>query len=143
MRWTTSVCALLLCKFALGQTSVDSYISTEYPIAKVNLLANIGSSGSKSEGAKAGIVIASPSNSNPNYLFTWTRDSALVFAKIIDLCVPFDCSVSHDEDTKLTLLADTRVALIRLSVAKLIVMSEPKLLYSRYRTLLGRSLLEG
>lgn len=64
--------------------SVDSYISTEGPIAKTNLLANIGPSGSKSQGAKAGIVIASPSSSNPDYLYTWTRDSSLVYKAIID-----------------------------------------------------------
>jgi hypothetical protein len=33
--------------------------------------ANIGPSGSKASGAKAGIVIASPSTVNPNYLYTW------------------------------------------------------------------------
>ncbi|KAJ7069509.1 glucoamylase [Mycena amicta] len=73
-----SACAVL------AQTSVDSYIATESPIAKAGLLANIGPSGSKSQGAKAGIVIASPSSTNPNYLFTWTRDSSLVFKVILD-----------------------------------------------------------
>jgi len=33
---------------------------------------------------QAGLVIASPSTTNPNYLFTWTRDSALVFKTVID-----------------------------------------------------------
>lgn len=33
---------------------------------------------------QAGLVIASPSTKDPNYLFTWTRDSALVFKTIID-----------------------------------------------------------
>ncbi|PAV20912.1 glucoamylase [Pyrrhoderma noxium] len=64
--------------------SVDSYIATQGPISKANLLANIGSSGAKSSGAKAGIVIASPSSSNPDYLYTWTRDSSLVYKTIID-----------------------------------------------------------
>ncbi|KAL0577741.1 glycoside hydrolase 15 protein [Marasmius crinis-equi] len=67
-----------------AQTTVDSFIAKESPIAKAGLLANIGPSGSKSSGAKAGVVIASPSNSNPDYLYTWTRDSALVFSWIID-----------------------------------------------------------
>ncbi|TFK45093.1 glycoside hydrolase family 15 protein [Crucibulum laeve] len=67
-----------------GQSSTaDSFFATESPIAKSGLLANIGSSGSKSDGAKSGVVIASPS-SNPDYRFTWTRDSALVFQAIID-----------------------------------------------------------
>ncbi|KAI0069719.1 glucoamylase [Panus rudis PR-1116 ss-1] len=64
--------------------NVDSYISSETPIAKSGLLANIGPDGSKSQGAKPGVVIASPSTSNPNYLYTWTRDSSLVFKYIID-----------------------------------------------------------
>ncbi|KAH8081990.1 glucoamylase [Cristinia sonorae] len=64
--------------------SVDSYVNTEGPIAKAGLLANIGPNGSKAHGAKAGIVIASPSTSNPNYLYTWVRDSSLVFKVLID-----------------------------------------------------------
>lgn len=64
--------------------SVDDFINTESPIAKTNLLANIGSDGSKSQGAKAGIVIASPSTTNPDYLYSWTRDSSLVFKALID-----------------------------------------------------------
>ena len=35
-----------------GQTSVESYVATESPIAKSGLLANIGPDGSKSSGAK-------------------------------------------------------------------------------------------
>ncbi|EIN06838.1 glucoamylase [Punctularia strigosozonata HHB-11173 SS5] len=70
---------------ALAQTaSAAAYVVTESPIAKAGLLANIGPSGSKSSGAKAGIVIASPSTTNPDYLYTWTRDSSLVFKAIID-----------------------------------------------------------
>jgi glucoamylase len=87
-----------------GQSSsVDSYVASESPIARAGLLANIGPNGSKSAGAKvseasfsrhaniahlllhqAGIVIASPSTSNPDYLYTWVRDSSLVFKEIID-----------------------------------------------------------
>ena len=29
-------------------------------------------------------MIASPSHSNPNYFYTWTRDSSLVFKVLID-----------------------------------------------------------
>ncbi|EIN04857.1 glucoamylase [Punctularia strigosozonata HHB-11173 SS5] len=64
--------------------SAAAYATTEAPIAKAGVLANIGPSGSKSQGAKAGIVIASPSTSNPDYLYTWTRDSSLVFKALID-----------------------------------------------------------
>ncbi|KAJ3553980.1 hypothetical protein NM688_g3339 [Phlebia brevispora] len=64
--------------------SVNSYISHESPIAQAGLLANIGPDGAKSSGAMAGIVIASPSTSNPDYLYTWTRDASLVFKVLID-----------------------------------------------------------
>jgi glucoamylase len=71
-----------------GQTNTaDAYLAAQSPIAKANQLANNGPSGSKSQGAKAGIVIASPSTSNPNYLFTWIRDASLVFQTLIDQCV--------------------------------------------------------
>ena len=60
------------------QQNVDSYITSETPIAKAGVLANIGPNGSKSSSAAPGIVIASPSSTNPDYLFTWTRDSSLV-----------------------------------------------------------------
>ncbi|KAG6866205.1 hypothetical protein C0991_007230 [Blastosporella zonata] len=65
-------------------STVNAYFASESPIAKTNLLANIGASGSKSQGAYPGIVIASPSTTSPDYLYTWTRDSALVFQTIID-----------------------------------------------------------
>ena len=44
-----------------AQLNVEQYVETEGPIAKAGMLANIGPFGSKSSGAKAGIVIASPS----------------------------------------------------------------------------------
>jgi glucoamylase len=34
--------------------------------------------------SQSGIVIASPSTVNPNYLYTWVRDSSLVFKVIAD-----------------------------------------------------------
>ena len=33
---------------------------------------------------QAGLVIASPSTQNPDYLYSWTRDSALVFKFLIE-----------------------------------------------------------
>ncbi|KZS98837.1 glycoside hydrolase family 15 protein [Sistotremastrum niveocremeum HHB9708] len=67
----------------LSQT-LSSYISTEQPIAKTNLLANIGAAGVKAPGAKPGIVVASPSTVNPNYYYFWLRDGSLVFKYIVD-----------------------------------------------------------
>ncbi|KAI5118802.1 hypothetical protein M0805_005144 [Coniferiporia weirii] len=64
--------------------SVDSYVATESIVAKAGVLANIGPNGAKSQGAHAGIVVASPSTTNPDYVYTWTRDSSLVFKMLID-----------------------------------------------------------
>lgn len=42
-------------------SSADAYAASEGPIAKAGVLANIGPSGAKCQGAKAGVVVASPS----------------------------------------------------------------------------------
>ncbi|KAJ3733829.1 glucoamylase [Lentinula guzmanii] len=81
----STLCALLAVGKAWGQSStVDAYVASQSPLAKAGLLANIGPSGSKSMGAKSGIVVASPSSVNPDYLYTWTRDSAVVFQVLVD-----------------------------------------------------------
>ncbi|KAK7028135.1 glycoside hydrolase 15 protein [Paramarasmius palmivorus] len=63
---------------ALTQRSIDEYIKKEMVIAKAGVLANIGPDGKRSSNAKA-----SPST-DPDYLYTWTRDSSLVFKMLID-----------------------------------------------------------
>ncbi|KAG6377015.1 glycoside hydrolase family 15 protein [Boletus reticuloceps] len=80
----------------------STYVATESPISKAGLLANIGSSGSLSSGAYPGIVIASPSTTNPNYLYTWVRDSSLVFKTLID-------QYTLGQDTSLRSLIDSFV----------------------------------
>ncbi|KAJ3800234.1 glucoamylase [Lentinula aff. detonsa] len=85
MLLSSTLCALLAVGKAWGQSStVDAYVASQSPLAKAGLLANIGPSGSKSMGAKLGIVVASPSSVNPDYLYTWTRDSAVVFQVLVD-----------------------------------------------------------
>ncbi|PPR00459.1 hypothetical protein CVT24_004520 [Panaeolus cyanescens] len=76
--------ALAFCATAFGQLSLDDYISRQLPISKAGILANIGPLGSKSHGAKAGIVIASPSTHDPDYVYTWTRDASLVFKALTE-----------------------------------------------------------
>ena len=48
-------------------------------------------------------MIASPSSSSPDYLYTWTRDSSLVFKAIID-------QYTSGADTSLRTLIDEFVA---------------------------------
>ena len=88
-------------------STLDAYITKETHTARSGLLANIGPDGAKSHGVlvrtpslprplhdllmailiictQAGLVIASPSTENPDYLYSWTRDSALVFKLLIE-----------------------------------------------------------
>ncbi|KAI0755207.1 glucoamylase [Daedaleopsis nitida] len=83
MRFTLLTSLVALATAAFAQTA-DDYVESEGPIAKAGLLANVGPDGSKAHGAKAGLVVASPSTQDPDYLYTWTRDSALVFKTITD-----------------------------------------------------------
>jgi glucoamylase len=53
--------------------SVDTFITTESPIALADLLCNIGSTGACASGAASGIVVASPDKTNPNCTFTLLR----------------------------------------------------------------------
>lgn len=64
--------------------SVDSFLASESPIALSRLLCNIGSTGCYAAGVDSGVVIASPSQNNPDYFYTWTRDSALTLKEVID-----------------------------------------------------------
>lgn len=84
MRTFRSLALLLSVALPTFAETVQTYISTEGPIAKTNLLANIGANGAKAAGAYSGVVIASPSTVNPDYFYTWIRDSSLVFKELID-----------------------------------------------------------
>lgn len=46
--------------------SLDSWLATESPYALQGVLANIGPDGADASGASSGIVIASPSKSDPD-----------------------------------------------------------------------------
>lgn len=51
--------------------SLSSWLASQSPIALQGILDNVGSSGSKVSGASPGVIVASPSKSNPDYFFTW------------------------------------------------------------------------
>lgn len=69
---------------AAGPVSLTSWLELERPIALQGILDNIGPSGSKVAGAKSGIVVASPSMADPDYFYTWTRDSVLTIKTLVD-----------------------------------------------------------
>jgi glucoamylase len=49
-----------------ANNSLDEWLDTQEPIALEGVLANIGGQGSKVEGAADGLVVASPSKSDPD-----------------------------------------------------------------------------
>lgn len=67
------------------QSSLSSFIITERSISLNGAINNIGGSGSELvPGAFPGIVVTAPSSYNPDYYYSWTRDSALTFTMLID-----------------------------------------------------------
>ncbi|KIW31506.1 uncharacterized protein PV07_03151 [Cladophialophora immunda] len=67
------------------QASLSTFVSQEQAIAIQGVLANIGGlNSSLVPGASPGVVVASPSTVNPNYFYTWTRDSALTYRMLIE-----------------------------------------------------------
>ncbi|KAL9601324.1 MAG: hypothetical protein Q9219_002619 [cf. Caloplaca sp. 3 TL-2023] len=73
--------------------SLDSFITSESPIALQRVLDNVGSTGSKATEVDPGLVIASPSKSDPDYFYTWTRDSALTMKMLVDAFIAGDTSL--------------------------------------------------
>ncbi|KAI9694322.1 MAG: hypothetical protein M1820_009011 [Bogoriella megaspora] len=80
------------------RASVDSFISTENPIALAGVLANIGANGVDASGADSGVVVASPSKSNPDYFYTWTRDSALTIKALVDRLIAGNAALQSTID---------------------------------------------
>lgn len=78
---------------ARATTSLASWLATETTVAKQGILDNIGSAGEYAASSGSGIVIASPSTDNPDYYYTWTRDSALTLKCLVDLFVDGDTDV--------------------------------------------------
>lgn len=78
-------------QFALGSpansgSQLSGYLSKEDPIAVQRILDNIG----PNLGANPGIVVASPSTEDPNYLYTWTRDGALTMKSLVERLIAND-----------------------------------------------------
>lgn len=48
------------------QTTIDAFIKAQTTVSVNGILANIGGGGSKAPGVSAGIVVASPSRTNPD-----------------------------------------------------------------------------
>ncbi|KAI1327938.1 1, 4-alpha-D-glucan glucohydrolase [Xylariaceae sp. FL0255] len=76
--------ALLPVPSTASSLGLDSFIEKQRAISLTGVLRNIGPNGSMVPGAPAGVVVASPSQVNPDYYYTWTRDSAMAFKMLVD-----------------------------------------------------------
>jgi glucoamylase len=101
MKLNTAALVTSLAALAVGSpllsrrpSPLDDFIRSERKIALQGTINNIGGTGSLLvPGADPGIVVASPSTVNPDYFFTWTRDSALVFTMLVHEYINGDKSI--------------------------------------------------
>ncbi|EPS39481.1 hypothetical protein H072_6731 [Dactylellina haptotyla CBS 200.50] len=64
-----------------ARAELEAWLSQEYDFAEAALKKNIGSSSNTNLGK--GVVIASPSTSQPDYFFQWIRDASCVMEHIV------------------------------------------------------------
>src|SRR5258708_2239352 len=65
--------------------ALEDFIARQFNISLEGAILNIGGANNNVvEAAGEGFVVASPSTVNPNYFYTWTRDSALTELMIVD-----------------------------------------------------------
>ncbi|KAF2128682.1 carbohydrate-binding module family 20 protein [Dothidotthia symphoricarpi CBS 119687] len=83
---------------ARALATIDQFVKTQTTVSINGVLANIGTDGSKAQGVPAGIVLASPSRSDPDYYYTWTRDAALTYKALIERFVTTDKSLRQKID---------------------------------------------
>ncbi|KAL3494141.1 Six-hairpin glycosidase-like protein [Aspergillus germanicus] len=69
----------------LHPSNLDSWLSNETTIARAAILNVIGERGAWAQGATPGVLVASPSRSEPDYFFTWTRDSGVVMKTLVEM----------------------------------------------------------
>ncbi|KAF1989165.1 carbohydrate-binding module family 20 protein [Aulographum hederae CBS 113979] len=92
------VLAAIACA-ACAVADLTSDIATQRTRSLQGVLDNLGPKGVLAPGANAGILVASPSTEDPNYYYTWTRDSALTFKMIVDEFIAGnDTPKTHIED---------------------------------------------
>ncbi|KYG40691.1 glycoside hydrolase family 15 protein [Acidomyces richmondensis BFW] len=98
-----STCLFALCSAVLAAPrqenllrratgSLTSWLAAESPIALQGVLNNIGPNGVDAPGADSGMVVASPDQVNPDYFYSWTRDSALTFKCLTDQFLAYGTS---------------------------------------------------
>ncbi|KAM0547551.1 hypothetical protein ACHAPJ_010295 [Fusarium lateritium] len=79
-------------------SNLDRFIAKEADVSIKGVLANIGADGKRAQGAAPGAVVASPSRSDPDYWYTWTRDSALTYKVLIERLIHGDKTLQRKVD---------------------------------------------
>ena len=109
--------ALGVTQSVFAQDDLDVWLESQVPIARQGVLDNIGSEGAKVSGASSGIVVASPSKSDPDCksirlyelsfpsssrlanasvdFYTWTRDAGLVSKGLVDMFLDGDAELEN------------------------------------------------
>jgi glucoamylase len=90
--WSFAVMAVALATSASASSDLNQWSNQEAQSAAANLLANISPAG-----VRPGVVVASPSQSDPNYYYYWIRDAALTMDTVITL---FTKTSNTDEQIK-------------------------------------------
>ncbi|PLB54920.1 glucoamylase [Aspergillus steynii IBT 23096] len=80
---------------AASTEPLDEWLARQIPYALDGVLNNLGADGAKSIGANPGSVVASPSKTDPDYFFTWTRDAALTVRCLVDIALSTDDATAH------------------------------------------------
>ncbi|KAL8891394.1 MAG: hypothetical protein Q9215_001536 [Flavoplaca cf. flavocitrina] len=73
-------------------SGLESFIAYERSVALHGVLKNFGVKDKGTE-VDPGVIIASPSQQDPDYFYTWTRDSALTATMLIDAFLAGDTSL--------------------------------------------------
>ncbi|KAH7324456.1 putative glucoamylase GMY2 [Stachybotrys elegans] len=81
-----------------GRADLEDFIAAQSDISIAGVLANIGADGSKAPGVPPGVVVASPSRSDPDYWYTWTRDAALTYKALVERFIAGDSSLQRKID---------------------------------------------
>lgn len=76
----------LIKPYSISEKEFNDWTVEQFEISKEKILQNINFNGNLNfnKSIPLGIIIASPSNSNPNYYFQWTRDNAIIINSLID-----------------------------------------------------------
>lgn len=88
----------IISRFNLNDTKsldFESWITSQNDIAFNGILANVGGIGSNLDDVADGAVIASPSRSNPDYFYQWTRDAAITIGSLVEYLDDYYNSDDH------------------------------------------------